>query len=450
MFYNEIQSFHENLDTIREFIYSLEPVLLQKIDENFKNDVDDLRVLQLILSESNPDNDDNNFKLSEEAKRKIRDNFDGEIIIKQNEDGNGFHLKVNGNGGKRFNKAMLNLRKFNEEKMLLYKSSLMNIISTVECFLSDILQKYLKKYKQEITSVLILKKDKQFTMDELESFESIEDAKTYIIDSKIENLIRGGFEDWVDFLKEKMHMHMGYLNDEKEKIIEIFQRRNIVVHNKGIVNSIYLSKVADKHQNEIKMGERIFLDRDYLENAINTLELNFSLIAFELWKNKIQHDNSRYELLANLISENMDSKRWSLVKGYTIFLYNDSGCTQWYKMFSKINNWLAYKRLGCFEKVKNKVIEEDFSACSIEFQICQQALLGDSNKVFDLMREALKNNIINFQDIESWPVFDEYRDDELYKQMHNEWGQKEKPDIIDCKSELINSVVKDGELEKDI
>ena len=100
----------------------------------------------------------------------------------------------------------------------------------------------------------------------------------------------------------------------KERLIEVFQRRNILVHNKGIVNSIYLSKVSGKYKNEVKKGYPVFLDRQYLESAINDLELNFSLIAFELWKNKKKDDQSRFKLLTNLISSNLDFKRWEIIK----------------------------------------------------------------------------------------------------------------------------------------
>lgn len=423
MFYSEITSFYENLDGIRAFIDSLEPVLIEKIEENFKRDAEDLRVLQLALSEAASENDDKKNILSEEGKRKIKENFDGDIVIGKAEDGEGVTLKVNGNGAERFEKAMKNLSKLEQQKMLLYKSTLMSIISAVEGFLADILKAYFNEYKHEITSTLISKKDKQFTMDELESFESIEDAKNFIIDSKIENLIRGSFQDWIDFLKEKLHMSMGYLNDEKDTLIEIFQRRNIIVHNKGIVNSIYLSKISEKYRKEAKNGYPIFLDREYLEDSINIIELNFSLIAFELWKSKKKNDDNRYKLLGILISKNLDVKRWKNVRGYSVFLGNDSCCSQKYRMFSKINNWLSYKRLGDFQKVKNKVLEEDFSACTLDFQVCQQALLDNKEKVFELMKEALENNILSFEDIESWPVFDEFKEDELYCKLKSEIEQ---------------------------
>lgn len=425
MFKEEIKSLINNMDTIRAFINSVEPVLIEKISENLKRDADDISALLLLFNDINLNDGENDFKLSEEAKSKIKENFDGDIIIEPSIDGKESILKVNGPGGKRFSKAMNNLTKLENQKNLLYKSSLMSIISTVECFFLDLLKSYFIQYPYEITSALISKKDKCFTFDEIISFMDIDDAKTFIVDEKLENILRSSFEDWIAFSKDKLNMNMGYIKEQKERLNEIFQRRNIVIHNNGIVNSIYLSKVSEKYREGIKKGYPIFLDRNYLENAINDLELSFSLIAFELWKIKTKDDSERYELLAALISSNLDYKRWNIVNGYSTFLSNDSCCPQWYKMFSKINYWLSCKRLGTFDKVKDKIIAEDLSACTLDFQACKCALLDEKDNVFRLMSQILENGVLNFKELDSWPVFDELKEDAMYKEIQSKWEVKE-------------------------
>lgn len=72
-----------------------------------------------------------------------------------------------------------------------------------------------------------------------------------------------------------------------------------------------------------------------------------------------------------------------------------------------------------------KVRAEDFSECTLDFQVCQQALLDDKEKVFELMKEALENNILDFETIDSWTVFDEFREDELYNKLKSKSEQNE-------------------------
>lgn len=206
MLENEIKSFIQNMNTVRAYIDSVEPVLIEKISENLERDQDDLSALLLLFSDPSFNDDDFGLDLTEQAKEKIRENFGGDIIVEHSDDSDGCEIRVIGPGGIRFAKAMEKFTQLENQKKLLYKSSLMSIVSTVECFLLDLLQAYFSKYHNELTSSLISKKDKHFTLDELEAFGDINDAKTYIIDSKLENLLRGSFEEWIEFLKDKLNL----------------------------------------------------------------------------------------------------------------------------------------------------------------------------------------------------------------------------------------------------
>ncbi len=69
----------------------------------------------------------------------------------------------------------------------MHKSTLINLVNNVECFLGDILHKYFNLFKGEIVGKLIDVRDKIYTINELEEFGNMEEAKNFIIDPKIEN-----------------------------------------------------------------------------------------------------------------------------------------------------------------------------------------------------------------------------------------------------------------------
>lgn len=415
MFYKESKDFVSNMKAIREFIDLVEPVFIQKRKDHMKNEAKDLSILMLALSDPLLSNiEDGKFQLSEDSKQKIRDNFDGEIVIEKSEDGHGVKVSVNGNGAERFDNAVSMLGEIEKQTSILYKSSLMNIISTVECHFSNLIMSYYKVNTKEITSGLISKKDKHFTLEELESFETLEDAKNHLIESKVENLLRGSFDDWIEFLKDKMKLNLGYLEAEKNNIVEIFQRRNIVVHNQGIINSIYLSKISKEYKKNLKKGEPILIDRVYLEKSIDTLELIFLLIGFELWKNKKPNDQKRFDQISQIIEDCLFDNRWFIMKGLTRFLMGDAKAPQVFKNMSKINNWLAHKKMGEFEVVKKDVEAEDFSSCTMDFIICKLALLGEKDKIFHYIDEAIISKSLTYLDLEEWPIFDDYREEEKF------------------------------------
>ena len=206
----------------------------------------------------------------------------------------------------------------------MYKSILVNLISNIECFLGDILRKYFTVYKGEVEGKLLDKKDKIYTIHELEEFETIKEAKDYIVDKKIENVIRSSFEEWVKFLKDKMGLSMSYMTNDKDCLNEIFQRRNLFIHNKGIINRIYTANVKKEYQYEGEIGNKIILSREYLETAINLLEKNFVLLALELWKKREPTDKDRGIFTTKLAEKYMKQEKWSILESITTFIIKDT------------------------------------------------------------------------------------------------------------------------------
>ena len=37
------------------------------------------------------------------------------------------------------------------------------------------------------------------------------------------------------------------------------------------------------------------------------------------------------------------------------------------------------------------------------------------------MNQLLENEILSFDDIDSWPIFDEYKEDTMYQDIENRW-----------------------------
>ena len=90
-----------------------------------------------------------------------------------------------------------------------------------------------------------------------------------------------------------MNLSMGYLKPLRAKLIEVFQRRNVIVHNNGIVHPFYLKKVDPALRLGITKGDRLGADSDYLTGAIDLVEMTFILIGAELWKKWQPEDADR-------------------------------------------------------------------------------------------------------------------------------------------------------------
>ncbi|MGA9996678.1 MAG: hypothetical protein WBP93_14770 [Pyrinomonadaceae bacterium] len=254
-----ILSYVENIDALRDFADSIK-LLLEEHTTRILNTkepelIKRVEKLQSVLGSMPQEKRDELIgkSLDTEPDKELREllGFDFTLQRKKDETGKGhieFGLSLN------IVEASDNIQqiyfKTEKQKELLYKSSLITLTSTVELFLSQLLHFYFEQFPGAVGSDV-----KFFSLDELKSIGSIEDAKKYLIESKVENILRDSLEEWIKFLKERVKLSMGYIDPVKDKLLEIYQRRNLLVHNGGQVNSIYLSKVAPELRQNVSRGD---------------------------------------------------------------------------------------------------------------------------------------------------------------------------------------------------
>ncbi len=417
MFIKEISEFTMSLDALLAYNEYIEPLVWENVKNSFKKEAIVMESLKFTFEklEQLPQKADE--KDVQKVKEEVANFFVGEVDFQYNDE-NGWAILTKEEDSIRVDKAVKNIKILEKQIELMYKSILINLVSTAECFLGDILKKYFSTYKGEIVGKLISKQDKIYTITELEEFESIEEAKEYIIDKKIGSLFRGSFEDWIVFLKDKMSLSMGYMDADKDTMVEIFQRRNLFIHNNGIINRIYISKVKNKYRYSDNIGEKIVLKKDYISNAIFLLQKNLILIAFELWKKREHEDKKRSRFFQELSFKYLEQGKWELLESATNFVVRDTIAPDTILKVAQINLWLSEKRLG---KLNKCVVEKtDFSTSKIEYRICQKALLDKNDEAIHLIKRALDTNQIDMKTIYEWPVLSELRDTKEFKQMLKE------------------------------
>ena len=283
----QITDFNENLIGLRDFVELIDPFLTEKIEEHNQHIQPIIlsAMLKEVLSngEEIDDKDKEKFIEFQEKIAKELDEKYKEIpevkFEKKDEDGEkGVAIKIS-NSNSEVSKHLENVKKNTKHIEQLYTNSLISALSSVEWFFSQLLHFFYDKHPE---SAGVQKRT--MTLTELKSFGSIEDAEKYLIDIKIDEILRGNFESWINLLKSELSLGLGYLTDIMDELVEVYQRRNLFVHNGGTVNSIYLSKVDENQRKGVLLNDKLIVDKEYLDNAICKLQKAFILIGAELWK----------------------------------------------------------------------------------------------------------------------------------------------------------------------
>lgn len=421
MFNKHIKDFNENIIGLRDFIDLIDPYLTEKLEEHDKHisPLITLGILKDMLT-NKTEWEENEKEKIEDLKSKVNaqilDVYKKEIDVEiETEEGEGdkkkaFSIKVKATDN--FD-LRVHLDKANKTKShieLLYRNSLISLLSSVEWFFSQILHFYYDKHPE---SAGIQKKT--MTLTDLKSFGSIEDAEKYLIDVKIEEILRGSFDTWITLLKAELSLGLGYIEPIKEELTEFYQRRNLFVHNGGVVNSIYISKVKEEFRQDIKINDQLTVDKEYLDNAICKLQKAFILIASELWKNLDKADKTRGDILTDIVYENLLKSRWDICEGLTYFIINDSQLDVTDKVVAQLNFWLCKKRTNQYDSIKKDIEKEDYSDKKEIFQLALFALRDETNLFFETLPAALDSRQINIKRLEEFPIFQEIRDTVEYK-----------------------------------
>ena len=418
MFGKHIGQLTNTLSSLRTFVKLVGQFLDQRTEKVLERRAKELGPFIIALNELDSDT----FKQPPEVTRRMRKLFAGRMRISKDKDRNGLTLRLKyARDARALKDAMHEFHTSCQHPDLLLRSALISLISAVECYLAQVIYTYYESIPNAMPE-----KDKVFSFSDLKKFESIQDARTYLIEKKVTDLMRGSFSDWVAFFKEGPHLSMSYLEPYMDILSETCERRNLLVHNAGIANSIYLAKVAPQLRQGIKNGATICLTEKYLFERIDYFELHSLLIAAELWKKLKEKDPSRSLGLIGLTYQHLLEGRWAVGQGIAFFVMNDKQASEESRLMSTMNYWLCRKRQGDWDSVKQEVATADFSAKGLRYQLALLSLTENSDEFFKVLPRAIQSKDISQKELSEFPIFEEMRRDVRMSHFANAVPKKQK------------------------
>jgi hypothetical protein len=392
-----IRSFAHSLTALRDFVTLVGTLLSDReksvLLKNRKELIPILLAVNAVMKDLVTD------EQVEELKKEIDCDIKFEVTGK-----NQVQLKVEDAVARRALSAFKDVSVSSSHNVLLYRSALISLVSSAEWLLSQVIRQHLQLYPGALGT-----KDKLLSLEDLWSFGSIDEAKRHLIDMRINEIMWGGFDDWLKYCTEKIKLSAGYLIPHKDRLIEIFQRRNVMVHNNGLVHSSYINKVPPQLRPKISLGDELPVSPDYLKEAIDLVESSFILIAAELWKRLDPKDGSRGSALIDVVFERLLQERWIVAERLSYFLKEDKKIEERLQIVGLLNYWQSIKWADRLDDIKAEIQSEDFTAKDEVYQLARYALLDDMNAFMSLLPKVLKAGKLDAERLRTWPIFKEMR-----------------------------------------
>lgn len=307
--------------------------------------------------------------------------------------------------------AMLQRAVLAPSRETLLRSSLLTMaVSAFEVLLGGLAARHYELHPTHLGT------ERKFSLPEISRFDSLEDVQDAAIAHRIYKLLQAPLDEWTDWLDQGsgLGIKLKNLAINYDELGEVIQRRHVIVHNGGAVSAQYLDRV--KFNGEAPaIGSYLFVDEAYLKIALDHLDSAGNLVGVGVWsKERPDAEPQAVSALSNRMEQLLFEGRWLPLRQICSVGKKIASLDVQRQIF-KVNEWLSIKRLAGLDPIEEEIRSEwDTSALGPQFQLVQLALLDEDDGFFQLAPGILDEGGIQPEQLKTWPIFAEFREDERF------------------------------------
>ena len=417
MYTDILLGFKENIESLEKFVEQVEPTLASDLSEEKVEDMEKkVEVVRAILKSIKKEHESKQATTAEENEQATTtEENEQATTTEENEKkvilDSGEEIKICTSEIGEYIGDVIKFKEIlksrNSNYSILYKSVLMSLIIYLESTVSDVIKQTCMDYPERLG-------DKTLTLKEVKESGSIDEAISKIVEKEIESLMFKGFDEWIKFLKNNLKLNMEYLNSYQSELTEIIARRNIMVHNRGIVNHTYLSKVSNEYLKDVQLGDVLNVNRRYIDRSMKVISVIGYLILIDVILKVNRGNNEVIDDISSLAFDVLYDEKWEVALEIYLLLYKVKGINAKERLTFQINYWQCFKWLDRYDEIKKEVDEIDLSAHTSIFRLCVYALKDEYEKFFGLLNKDF-NNLKEAEELDevaldTWPIFKNIRE----------------------------------------
>lgn len=310
---------------------------------------------------------------------------------------------TNEDAAKKFRElSSLVIRKPKEQTEILRQGVLVLVISYFEVLLSQLIQTYYLQFPMSLSS------DKSLSLAEIRNLGGLKEAEQYLIETEADTVIRKKTKEQLDYFRTRLFIDLAPVEPHLEDLVEISQRRNVVVHNNGEANKLYISNISKElvARYQIKEGQKLIPSGDYIDSAVSTIFVVGNYLIQACWrkwfKDMIDMANST---VATVVFDELDKNRYAQVLKHYRTVNSLDGLDDSTSRLMLVNCCIALKNLGEVNEMNSLLDSTDWSSCTPDFLAALHLLKSEYDVFIFYLEKALKSGDFEKDHIDSWPLF---------------------------------------------
>lgn len=299
------------------------------------------------------------------------------------------------------------------QKKLLRTSVLVSLMSYLEALIADLIHAFYIRHPEAMPA-----EERTLSLAELRGIGSIEEAESFLAAKEVDSVLRESLDAQFRYFIKRLKVDLAPIDEYRTTVLEVDQRRNLYVHNRGKVNSTYLERVDAKlaEMYGVKKGDLLPIKNDYLRHAMSTVEVVGIVLSQQCWRKWDKKDAGTADgFLVNVTFEGLQEERYDLVEKIAQY----SAVTSFESDFSKravcINHAIALRDSGNPDGIEQVLGRHDWSACGLNFQVALRAVRGQEDELYDLLPRAVAAEELKQEQFETWPLFRNFRGIDKFK-----------------------------------
>jgi hypothetical protein len=267
----------------------------------------------------------------------------------------------------------------------------------------------------------------EFSLEDLASFETLDDAREELIQRKVDAMDRG-LDEQVKWFKSRLNIELPRLALDWERFVEITQRRHLIVHTGGRVSRRYLARAPI--DSGARIGDSLTVDGEYMRTAVDeVLALGVNLIV-AVWVNVVNDHEGAAGALLSATRRAARDNHWAVVRRF-VSVSERLRVAQSARSAFEVLGWLATKHLDGPAAVRIDVESWDDSALSRKWQLAKHCLLDHVDEAVKLASSLVEAGEISAAALIMDPLYKDLLSDELVTALIRTSGLSNTADPLD-------------------
>jgi len=223
------------------------------------------------------------------------------------------------------------------------------------------------------------------------------------LEAQVRRLTRGSIDDWVPRVLDDLDVDLTAASCEWDAVREIWARRHVLVHNRGVADAKYAARVPGATE-----GTMLHVDGEYLDTAIGLLCGYLLGVILTAWAARPGRQEFAVQFAVLYAAGAEAELRWPLAENlHHVAARIDPDATL--RAAHQVNAWLARTHWRGPDSVADEVRELRTDELPPSFTLARMILLNELQAAMSALPGALVRGDVTRENLRTWPLFDRLR-----------------------------------------